>query len=249
MKPNLFRYSELKNFIIKATEYGQVSSFENRSGLSGIILRHDVDFDLKPALRMAELERECGVSSTFFILTSAPTYNLNCSMSRKALRNLSDWGFEIGLHFDPTLYPDDDVEGLEERAFFETSIIEFVIGKRVKSLSLHNPSIHGQYPIFKSFLNAYAPEYFQAQNYMSDSRMSFRDKEPYEFIKRAATDRLQILLHPIHYSEEGESYLSLISECVFRFADTLHEYISLNSGYSEEMNGKTLREVLSGVAK
>ncbi len=110
-------------------------------------------------------------------------------------------GFEIGLHFDPTLYPKESVEGLKEKAIFEASIVEFVTGKKVKSISLHNPSIHGQYPMFGGFRNAYAPEYFQPENYMSDSRMSFRDKNPYEFIKKAATNKLQILLHPIHYSD------------------------------------------------
>jgi hypothetical protein len=244
MTSDLFRYSELKTFLAKAKEYGQVSSFEKRSGWAGITLRHDVDFDLQPALRLAALERECGVSSTFFVLTSCPTYNLNSPENRRILRSLIEWGFEIGLHFDPTLYPEENDEGLEEKALFEASIIEFVTGKKVESLSLHNPSIHGQYPTFKSFLNAYAPEHFQAENYLSDSRMTFRDKNPYEFIEKAAANRLQVLLHPVHYSEEGANYAGLMSECVFRFADTLHEYVSLNSKYAKELGGKTLREIL-----
>ena len=33
-----------------------------------VILRHDIDFSLESAVRLAEVERESGVSSTYFVL-------------------------------------------------------------------------------------------------------------------------------------------------------------------------------------
>lgn len=244
IKSNFFKYSELKKFLIQASEYGEVTSFEKVMQSNGIILRHDVDFDVNAARRVAELEKECGVSSTFFFLTSCPMYNLNSPSNRKAIQKMDNEGFEIGLHFDPTLYPDNTIEELEQKAIFEASIIEFITGKKLKSISLHNPSIHGQYPIFDGFLNTYAPEYYQSENYMSDSKMGFRDKNPYEFIKKATTSRLQINLHPLHYSETGGNYPKLLLENVYHYTDSLHEYISVNSQYVEEIKGKTLREIL-----
>ncbi len=245
MISELFKYAELKNFFSECLKYGVVTSFEKMTAESnGIILRHDVDWDVTTALKLAELEKECAVCSTFFFLPSCPFYNLNSTANRKMLQKMVGDGFEIGLHFDPTLYAQESVEGLEEKAIFEASIIEFITGKKVKSISLHNPSIHGQYPMFGGFRNAYAPEYFQRENYLSDARMNFRDKNPYEFIKKAATNRLQITLHPLHYSENGENYPKLLRKNVYRYADSLHEYTSVNSQYIEEMNGKTLREIL-----
>ena len=241
---NIFKYSELKVFFNKAKEYGKVTSFEKMSGDKGIILRHDIDYDVNAAHRLFQLERECDVHSTLFFLTSCPTYNINSSKSRKMIREMSDDNFEIGLHFDPTLYPETAFEELEEKAVFEASIIEFITGKPVKTISTHNPSIHGKYPIFKNFRNAYDPVYFQAENYMSDSRMNFRDKIPFDFIAKAEQNWIQVLLHPIHYSENGGNYLSVISEFIDKYIDNLHEDSSVNSKYIKDLEGKSLREIL-----
>lgn len=240
---NFFQYGELRKFLLSIADHG-VASFERLTESSGIILRHDVDFDVVPAFKMAELEKECEIYSTYFFLTSCPTYNVNSLANRRMLQSMANAGFEIGLHFDPTLYPEVGDEELEQAAIFEASILEFIIGRKVKSISLHNPSVHGQYPIFDSFLNAYAPEYFQPENYLSDSRMNFRDKTPYQFIENAGTQRLQILLHPIHYSEKGGNYVHLMRECVYRFVDDLHENIAVNSQYVSDLDGKVLREIL-----
>lgn len=59
------------------------------------------------AHRLAKVERESDICSTCYILTTCPTYNVPDPANRNLLRELNDWGFEIGLHFDPTLYEDD----------------------------------------------------------------------------------------------------------------------------------------------
>ena len=69
-----------------------------------IILRHDVDLDIYPAYKMALLENEIGVKSTFFILLNAQSYNPLSINNKNILREISSLGFEIGLHFDPTNY-------------------------------------------------------------------------------------------------------------------------------------------------
>jgi hypothetical protein len=241
---DLFRYSELRSFLSEASKYGKVESFQNMTDSHGVILRHDVDFDIEPAFRLALLEKECNVRSTFFFLTSCPAYNVNSSENRRMLKTIADNGFEIGLHFDPTIYSHTAPDDLEQKAIFEASILEFIVGTKIMSVSIHNPSLHGQYPQFRNFRNAYDPEYFQPDNYLSDSRMTFRDKSPYTFLQRARTTRLQILLHPIHYSETGENYRGLVRNCVYRFSDDLHNYVKANSQYAEDMEGQSLRDIL-----
>jgi len=113
----------------------------------------------------------------------------------------------------------------------------------VNSISLHNPSIHGQYPEFDVFINAYDPKFFQVENYMSDSRMNFRDKVPGEFIKKAPNTRLQVLLHPILYIE-SESYCELMKELVYDYADELDYSVSLNPSYQDQMQGRSLRQFI-----
>src|SRR3954463_3899344 len=205
MVESIFRYDGLKKFLKQARELGPVTSFENAPRSNGIILRHDVDIHVKPAYEMSRMEMDCEVGSTFFFLTTANTYNPNSSSNRKLIKKMADDGFEIGFHFYPTIYGDITSAELQEKAEAEAAIIELVSEKKVNSISLHNPSIHGQYPEFDGFINAYDPKFFQVENYMSDSRMNFRDKVPGEFIKKAPNTRLQVLLHPILYIE-SESY-------------------------------------------
>lgn len=106
-----------------------------------------------------------------------------------------EMGHEIGLHFDPTLYTDN----LESAVKKEADILSFAIQAKVRSISLHNKSVHGQYPMFKDFVNAYDPKLFSDKTYISDSRFDFRGKDPFEFINNIDSGTVQVLLHPLHY--------------------------------------------------
>jgi hypothetical protein len=105
-----------------------------------------------------------------------------------------DSGFEIGLHFDPTIYNNIEL-GFKK----EVEIFEKVFDTEIKSVSLHNPSIHGSYPLFDGYINAYSPELFEESRYLSDSLRNFRGKDPFEFIKNIKDKPMQIVLHPIYY--------------------------------------------------
>ena len=67
-----------------------------------VILRHDVDFSPSLAYRMADLEMKYGIRSTYYIRTRGP-YNILGRGFHDWLKNLSDLGFEVGLHYE-TLY-------------------------------------------------------------------------------------------------------------------------------------------------
>ena len=150
------------------------------------------------------------------------------------LRQIADWGFDIGLHFDPTTYGDADQDKLQKRCEFEASILADVTGQPVRSVSLHNPSVHGQYPIFDGLVNAYDQAVFTPDIYLSDSRMTFRH-DPYVFVDRASGGPVQVLLHPIHYSDSGSKYDSLFEAFLRRFVDELDDEFRVNDGYCAAM--------------
>lgn len=82
-----------------------------------VILRHDVDQSLSQALRMAELEAEEGVRSTWFVLLRTDFYNVFSKAGTEALRHIRSLGHEIGLHFDeasyaPALGPDEVAQSI-----------------------------------------------------------------------------------------------------------------------------------------
>ena len=110
----IFRYDELTRFYESISKRFAVTSFRDRTKGTGILLRHDVDVAIEPAFKVAEIEKQVGITSTFFILTTGMMYNPAAPTNRKMLREMSDMGFEIGLHFDPSIYGDathDELDG------------------------------------------------------------------------------------------------------------------------------------------
>lgn len=243
----IFPYTELSKFLNHAKNCGQVTRMCDTTYSAGeIVLRHDVDLDILPAYNLSKLESTLGIRSTFFILTSCHSYNPASRTNREMLREMTDSGFEIGLHFDPSLYGDSTDEQLEEYARIEANLLEVVTGKPILSVSIHTPSIHGKYPFFSSFRNAYDPRIFSDEVYMSDSRMNFRGKDPFEFVTRAQDKPIQILLHPMHFTNEGSPYPEMFHTYIKSHINVVDdEHRSVNSGYTQLVPGTLLSSFLS----
>lgn len=244
----MFAYSQLRQFFEELLRHSEVMSFAAAvdSGRAGTprttILRHDVDIDVDAAAAIAGIEQEYGISSTFFFLTGCDTYNVATATNRAHLRGLAERGFEVALHFDPLVYPaqsDDDLLAAVRR---EADWLGDISGQAVRSISVHNPSIHGRFPRFEGFINAYDREYFDPDFYLSDSCMSFRGKDPLEFVRKAERHGLQILLHPFHYSENGGGYPEGYRQYFERLAARIGETMKVNHGYVSQMDGRSLIE-------
>ena len=67
-------------------------------GQKRIYLRHDVDFSLDMALRLAEVNAAEGVLATFFVLLRSPVYNLLSADTLPYLRRIRALGQRLGLH-------------------------------------------------------------------------------------------------------------------------------------------------------
>jgi hypothetical protein len=223
----LFQTSELRAFLTQHKRH----LFPLRDAQkTGIVLRHDVDLELGPARALADLEMAVGVRSTLFFLTTAETYNVRARTARAQLRSLVDDGFEVGLHFDPTFYPEASETQLAACAKAEAALLEDSCGAAVESLSLHNPTLLGRFPLIAGFRNAYDPSLFSKERYLSDSGMQFRS-DPYTFFQSADTCLMQLLLHPIHYTESGRRYPSQMVAYVRRQAQVVHEAFLPSSVY------------------
>jgi len=233
----IFSYAEFTQFVHHMKDIGKVIPFvEWDHSSNAILLRHDVDFDIEAAYQLALVEAECDIRSTFFFLTTCHTYNPFSSTNRNKLREMSKMGFEIGLHFDPTIYGDANREDLTAFVNHEAGMLTSIIGTPVNSISLHNPSVHGLYPLFEGYCNAYDPKFFSDKSYISDSRMDFRGKNPYEFVEKVKEHPIQILLHPLHYSEHRLSYPEIFYEHLKKYANDIHDAFLINSTYSKQIS-------------
>ena len=105
----------------------------------------------------------------------------------------------------------------------------------IKSISLHNPSVHGKYPLFKGMINAYDKTIFSDENYISDSCFDFRGKDPFKFIENIQHGVVQILLHPLHFSEEGWGYDDIFYNSFKRHLDSVQSNFMENKTFKQQI--------------
>ncbi len=217
----IFKYDQYATFLQEMKKLAEPMLFKDWSGEKTFLIRHDIDLNLDLAFRLAQVEHQENVVSTYFVLLTCDTYNALSAANVAILKNMIEMGFEIGLHFDPSIYKPEEIS---QSFKFEVGILENTLQQEIKSVSLHNPSIHNQYPMFEGFLNAYDPKIFSDDKYLSDSRMQFRNKNPFEFIKNVKEHVMQILTHPMHFSEDGMGYFQIIPNALNDYMKRMDYY-------------------------
>lgn len=201
----------------------------------GLVLRHDVDLSVDFCFRLIEVEKGLDVLSTSFFMVTSDYYNPSSVHNARQLKQISEWGYEVGLHFDPTCYPDSSPEEMVKHVDHEAGILEDIIGRKVDSVSLHCPSVHGTFPLFEGYVNAYDKAFFSDENYISDSCKSFRGKDPHGWLKLAEKRPIQMLLHPLHFQDDSGRYSVIFQEYINNHIDRVNEQFSQNPAFVSEV--------------
>lgn len=193
-----------------------------------VVMRHDIDNSLSQAVRMAELERDEGVSATYFVLIRTDFYNVASKCGLKALRQIQELGHEIGLHFDEAAYENQPPpEQIVQNIIKECGLLSALLETRVSTVSMHRPSARTleanlQIP---GVVNSYGQVFFQDFKYLSDSRRRWREPVM-EIVRSGKYDRLHILTHAFWYHEQEET----ISESIGSFIRSANQerYVQLS---------------------
>ena len=232
-----FTYDWYSEFLRHCCNSGNVTCLRDveTGPFPQIILRHDVDFDLAAAWELSLVEERAGVRSTYLVLLSTHYYNAASPKNRTILQDLARRGFEVGLHFDPTVYVEDGAEALSAGFTVERAFLESLVGAEVRSVSVHNPTSHGLYPAFPGVINAYDPEWFGADRYVSDSLRRWKH-DPYTLVSKARDlGRVQVLCHPIHFAQKETSYTDALGKMAKNWHTEAHDYIhEKNQTYRDE---------------
>jgi hypothetical protein len=227
-----FQYKELKKLYEKITSLGVTKTFSEKYKKNSFLIRHDIDFDLQKALIIAILENEIGVKSTFFIMVTCEHYNVLSPMNKEIINQIKSFGHEIGIHFDPSIYDDYKKEFTNQ-----VNVLENIIGNKVSSVSLHNPSIHGIYPFFENFNNSYFDPFYNENFYISDSCFDFRGKDMFTFIEQIKENSIQILIHPIHFSVNGgKEYIPILNEMIKNRTEKMVIHLKENKSFNDEVH-------------
>lgn len=196
-----------------------------------VILRHDVDYSPRAALRMATLESEAGWHSTYFLLPNGAYYNLLDPRHAGLPRQLVDLGHEVGLHYDVRFldtFPRRDWDGLLDA---QARLLETLSGQPVVSIAMHQPGLQGEDPFALRMdrLNAYHPRFVRETTYISDSCRAWRDAAWRILSEGPVPAHLQLCLHPVNWAENDRSRAEI-------FAAILRDVVeSINRGHADLM--------------
>lgn len=213
-----FTFQAYRGLLSLLQEQGYVCrSYHNYVDVSRcVILRHDVDQSLSQAVRLAELEAEEGIRSTYFVLLRTDFYNLASKDSLEKLYRIQSLGHEIGLHFDEMFYaPAQGPDWVVQSIIKECGLLSALLETEVSSVSMHRPSkatLEADYQI-PGIVNSYGKTFFHDFKYLSDSRRRWR--EPVlDIIRSGEFDCLHILTHAFWYHEAEEDISQTIESFV-----------------------------------
>jgi hypothetical protein len=139
-------------------------------GREGVFWRHDVDFDPRSALRMAEIEADMGISATFYVMPRGP-YNPFSLENRRIVRRIVELGHRLGTHVDLALARDETAgeASVFAKVWEDVHLLgrDFPLGLP-RRVSFHRPPDDVLWRDFGGFESAYASRW--EANYVSDSR-------------------------------------------------------------------------------
>ena len=239
-----FTYSGYKNLLSKLKEHeysfiGYDEAIHINNG-KHVILRHDIDTDPRKALKLAELENENGVGSTYFVLITNDLYNAFSRENRDIFRKIIQLGHTIGLHYDEEAYPGEigNEKAVCKNIIAESKMLADAVNQPVSIFSYHRPSkqiLDAQIKI-NGMINSYGELFFHDFKYLSDSRRRWR--EPIDdIIDKEQYRNLHILTHAFWYGTEN-----------IDIHDTILNYIKMADKDRYEIMSENISDLFSIVA-
>jgi hypothetical protein len=200
-----FTYRHYRETLMAAREAYAFFSFEAARAPAVpprfLVLRHDVDYALEDALPMARLEAELGIASAYLVRPHAH-YNPFGRPGFAILQEIVRLGHALGVHYDRSFY---QAHGLPaaETLREEADRLARALRTPVQVVAEHQPGRHAP-PCLEAggLIDAYAPEFTSAIKYVSDSCQFWREGCLCRWVA-AGTPRMQVLVHPEWWSEEG----------------------------------------------
>lgn len=216
-------YAEYRRILEDIKRTGKLMDYRQaKTADEFIVLRHDIEFSVEKAARMAEIERQHNVQSSYFVQVGSSAYNPFSERNKSLLRQMVRNGHKIGLHYRQT----DGSADISQQA----RLLADELGIQVDRFSCHRPKRETRYEILSApgLMNAYSCEFFTRTDdpevaevkYISDSGAQWNYGYP-DAQTLTAHAKVQLLIHPFSWSEEGGG-LEAIFKALMREAEEEH---------------------------
>ena len=220
----MWNKNKLTSCLSKVRTFSVLDAFKKKL-TKGLINRHDVDWSLDDAYNLSQLEQDNGINSTYYIRLNSELYNPKSRKNRIILKKMKRF-FEIGLHFDSTIY---DKKNLKKGFFQEMNILNDIIEDKIYTFSDHMPRKNGfTKPYNKNVISAYNKKIFVKKNYISDSRYDYR-KNFSNYIDLSKNRVIYLLTHPEYYINSKRSYRMIINRILKKFNHSAIEEMSVSN--------------------
>jgi hypothetical protein len=191
-----------------------------------LILRHDIDMSLGPAVEMSAVEKELGVRATYFFMVRCPLYNVFSQSGSEQVKEILEGG-QLGLHFDCSTYADISVASLSRYVARECRLLEGFFDRTVEAVSFHRP---GRLELsgveLEGWPNSYEKVFLEKFSYFSDSRGKWARGNPLDSAAFAGRENLHILVHPVWWAASPATPYERLTSVVQGIKDRSEEYIS-----------------------
>jgi len=202
---NLKRYEDLIKSLVNSG-LKPTTNWNEKLSLNSLLIRHDVDFNIEYAHRLALFEYQLKICSTFFFMLCSNLYNPLSAHNKKLIKDIADMGHKVSIHFDPTVY--ESLECLR----YEKNIFENIFGKKVDIVSIHRP---------KHFLDnndiklsgtpqTYQDVFFKNMKYITDSAGKDVFPQITKYLEEPRKFGLHLLTHPIWWMGIGSNPTEII---------------------------------------
>jgi len=211
-------------------------------------LRHDIDFSPKNAARMAHLEMQHGVRSTYTVLLSGKFYSPFEKGVRETINEIKNCGHEVGLHFDPTVHNITDEATMVDSIKKEASALADILEAPISMFSFHNTtdfSMSCRAHEYGGLVNAYSNFFHNDVEYTSDSNGYWRFRTWKELLLEKHKI-IQVLTHPIWWQPKNEfpPLETVIKNIIERSDLMLNDYIDLFKDQEVRINQSLLNDFL-----
>ena len=215
---NRFSYDEYKDIISLIQGNLPIVSFNDvidNNLTKYCVIRHDIEYSVDRAYKMAQIEAEIGVKSTYCIQVRNNIYNAISNKNIGLVKKIKALGHEIALHQDPPTGLGD--YGLKEYLLRDIETLNKYYNIPIRIFSYHRPKQEylQKYFTVGDKINTNGNKFFHYfkgdgiikpeeldVTYLADSNHKWKwgDPKDLDFTK---VKKLQMNMHPYSWSEEG----------------------------------------------
>lgn len=240
MKPkydgNDFTLEAYERLLLLAKSKFDFISYSQAQELDNYVLwRHDIDFSVHKAVSLAEIEKKHEIAATYFIHFHSDFYSVLETEIIGLLKRIISLGHNIGLHFDCYHYNIQEEEELNFYLLREKKLLEDFFDREVSVFSFHNTSPFTESCTrwnYGNMINAYADFFKKHVGYCSDSNGYWRFRRLEDVLIDPNFSKLQVLTHPVWWTEQLLSPREKINLCIDgrarksnqKYDDLLHQF-------------------------